>query len=49
MRKWTEREITISPLSNYNVIVLDQNLKNNGFLTFTNTNVWRGKDFYDVD
>ena len=45
----TEREITISPLSNYNVIVLDQNLKNNGFLTFTNTNVWRGRDFYDAN
>ena len=43
------REITISPLSNYNVLVLDQNLKNNGFITFTNTNVMRSGDFYDAN
>ncbi|MBL6659983.1 MAG: carbohydrate binding family 9 domain-containing protein [Crocinitomicaceae bacterium] len=45
----TERNFTISPLSNYNVLVLDQNLKNNSFLTFTNTNVWRSGDFYDAN
>lgn len=45
----SERQVTISPLSNYNVIVLDQNLKNNGFLTFTNTNVWRAGNFYDAN
>jgi hypothetical protein len=28
---------------------LDQNLKNNSFLTFTNTNVWRSGDFYDAN
>jgi len=43
------REIIVSPLSNYNVIVLDQNLKNNGFLTFTNTNVSRAGEFYDAN
>jgi len=31
----------IEPLSNYNVLVLDQVLKNNSFITFTNTNVRR--------
>jgi len=44
-----EREISISPLSNYNVIVLDQNLKNNSSITFTNTNVWRAGNFYDAN
>ena len=43
------RDISISPLTNYNVLVLDQNLKNNGSLTFTNTNVWRAGDFYDAN
>ena len=45
----TNREIVVSPLSNYNVIVLDQNLKNNGFITFTNTNVSRVGEFYDAN
>ena len=45
----SEREIIISPLSNYNVLVLDQNLKNNGYITFTNTNVLRSGDFYDAN
>jgi hypothetical protein len=36
-----EREILASPLTNYNVLVFDQNLKNNSSVTFTNTNVWR--------
>ena len=43
------RDISISPLTNYNVLVLDQNLKNNGALTFTNTNVWRAGKFYDAN
>ena len=45
----SEREIFISPLTNYNVIVLDQNLKNNSSITFTNTNVWRAGNFYDAN
>ncbi len=45
----TEREVMISPLSNFNVIVLDQNLKNNSFVTLTNTNVWREGSFYDAN
>ncbi|MBM77680.1 MAG: hypothetical protein CL846_04300 [Crocinitomicaceae bacterium] len=44
-----EREITISPLTNYNVIVLDQNLKNNSYINFTNTNVLRQGNFYDAN
>ena len=45
----SERAVTISPISNYNVFVLDQNLKNNSFVTFTNTNVWRLGSFYDAN
>ena len=45
----TEREVTVSPLTNFNVIVLDQNLKNNSFVTLTNTSVWRDGSFYDAN
>ena len=43
------RTLTVSPLTNYNVLVLDQNLKNNSFVTFTNTNVTREGQFYDAN
>lgn len=45
----SEREVTVSPLTNFNVIVLDQNLKNNSFVTLTNTSVWRDGSFYDAN
>ena len=45
----SSREIIFSPLTNYNVIVLDQNLKNNGFINFTNTSVLRNGNFYDAN
>jgi hypothetical protein len=44
-----EREIITSPLSNYNVLVFDQNLKNNSYITLTNTNVMREGIFYDAN
>jgi hypothetical protein len=44
-----EREILISPLTNYNVFVLDQNLRNNSSVTFTNTSVLRTGSFYDAN
>ncbi len=43
------RKITAAPLTNYNVLVLDQNLKNNSFVTLTNTNVMREGHFYDAN
>ena len=43
-----EREIVASPLTNFNVLVLDQNLKNNSSVTFTNTHVFRAGSFYDA-
>ena len=45
----TRRAVLISPLTNYNVVVFDQNLKNNSSITFTNTNVWRSGSFYDAN
>ena len=44
-----EREVITDPLTNYNVFVLDQNLKNNSFVTFVNTNVMRAGSFYDAN
>lgn len=44
-----ERQILASPLTNYNVVVLDQNLKNNSSITFTNTSVMRAGSFYDAN
>lgn len=44
-----QRNIETAPLSNYNVLVLDQNLKNNSSVTFTNTNVWRSGETYDAN
>lgn len=44
-----EREIVANPLTNYNVVVIDQNLKNNSNISFTNTNVWRDGDAYDAN
>jgi hypothetical protein len=45
----SKRDVLVSPLTNYNVLVFDQNLKNNSSLTFTNTNVWRAGSFYDAN
>jgi hypothetical protein len=35
------REILTQPFTNYNVSVIDQNLKNNSYFTFINTNYWQ--------
>ncbi|MFM7091001.1 MAG: DUF5916 domain-containing protein, partial [Bacteroidota bacterium] len=41
-----ERSVETDPLTNYNIFVLDQNLKNNSYLSFINTTVYRfGKDY----
>ena len=44
-----ERKYKTNPLTNYNVMVLDQNLKNNSFFTILNTNVWRDGSDYDAN
>lgn len=37
------------PLTNYNIFVLDQSLKNNSFVTVVNTNVMRAGSTYDAN
>lgn len=44
-----ERKVLIDPLTNSNVIVLDQSLKNNSSISLVNTNVWRSGSDYDAN
>lgn len=44
-----KRVIETAPVTNYNVFVIDQNLKNNSSITFTNTNVLRNGATYDAN
>jgi Domain of unknown function (DUF5916) len=37
------------PLTNYNILVLDQTLKNNSSISLVNTNVWRSGNDYDAN
>lgn len=43
------RTVLVDPSTNYNVLVLDQNLKNNSYVTLINTNVTRAGTFYDAN
>ena len=45
----TRKIIETAPLSNYNIFVLDQNLKNNSSVSFINSNVLRGGNTYDAN
>ena len=42
-----EREVTTGPFTNYNMLVLDQTLKNGSFVSLMNTNVWQPWDGND--
>lgn len=44
-----ERKIETNPLTNYNIIVLDQSLKNNSSISLINTNVTRSGNDYDAN
>lgn len=44
-----ERQIKTNPMTNYNVFVLDQNLKNNSYVSLVNTNVYRLGSDYDAN
>lgn len=44
-----KRSVKTNPLTNYNAIVVDKNLKNNSFATLINTNVWREGNFRDAN
>jgi len=39
----------LDPLTNYNVLVLDQTLKNNSSISIANTNAWRSGADYDAN
>lgn len=43
------RKYETDPLTNYNILVLDQNLKNNSSVTFINTSVLRGSQEYNAN
>ena len=42
-------QLLINPTSNFNIIVLDKNLKNNSYISFVNTNVMRQGKFRDAN
>lgn len=44
-----EMEYETNPLTNYNIMVLDQGLKNNSRVSLINTNVWRSGPDYDAN
>jgi hypothetical protein len=44
-----ERRVLTQPLSNYNIFVLDQSLKNNSYVSLINTNVTRAGRTYDAN
>ncbi|QHL87537.1 hypothetical protein GU926_08840 [Nibribacter ruber] len=44
-----EFEVLTDPVTNYNVLVLDQSLPNSSYITFTNTNVTRGHGYYNAN
>jgi hypothetical protein len=46
--KGNERKVETSPLTNYNIIVLDQSLKHNSSISFINTSVIRSGGDYDA-
>ena len=45
----SERKILTNPLTNYNAVVIDQNLKNNSYISLINTNVTREGKAYDAN
>jgi hypothetical protein len=45
----SERQIMTNPLVNYNIFTIDQNLKNNSSIFFTNLNTTRFKGFRDAN
>jgi len=43
------RQVLTQPLSNYNIVVVDQSLKNNSYVSLINTNVTRAGTTYDAN
>ncbi|MEO6489952.1 MAG: DUF5916 domain-containing protein [Ferruginibacter sp.] len=47
--KGSQRRIETNPFTNYNILVLDQSLKNNSSVSLINTSVWRSGKDYDAN
>ena len=45
----TDRQVLVEPLTNYNIIVLDQQFNQNSSVSLINTNVTRNGDFRDAN
>jgi hypothetical protein len=45
----SQRKVLIDPLTNYNILVLDQTLKNNSSISLINLNTWRSGQEYDAN
>jgi Domain of unknown function (DUF5916) len=45
----SQQKVETDPLTNYNVLVLNQTLKNNSSVSLVNTNVWRSGKDYDAN
>ncbi|MCX6246216.1 MAG: DUF5916 domain-containing protein [Bacteroidetes bacterium] len=43
------RKVSTQPFTNYNVLVIDQNLKHNSYITLINTNYWTPDDQYSAN
>ncbi|MBF9219951.1 DUF5916 domain-containing protein [Hymenobacter ruricola] len=43
------RDVLTQPFTNYNIVVLDQSLKNNSYVSLINTNVTRAGQTYDAN
>ncbi len=48
-KEGNQRNILTEPLTNYNILVFDQQLKNNSYIYFLNTNVIRDKHYDDAN
>ena len=44
-----KRDVLTNPITNYNILVFDQSLKNNSYVTIMNSNVTRWNEYYDAN
>mgnify|MGYP006280969451 CR=1 FL=1 len=44
-----KRQVKTDPFTNYNMVVVDKSINTNSYVSFANTNVYRGTDFYTAN
>lgn len=44
-----KRLVKTDPFTNYNMVVIDKSINTNSYVSFANTNVYRGTDFYTAN